>query len=88
MFILFILLSFRKIGMGKDDLYFWKQMGKAALCTYTLLGLCWLWNETSPLGWWTLKPRPKVTSALDFGDHCKTCFWYPFYDSYICEFES
>ncbi|KAH7664354.1 hypothetical protein IHE45_14G116400 [Dioscorea alata] len=55
---------FRKIGMGKDDLYFWKQMGKAALCTYTLLGLCWLWNETSPLGWWTLKPRPKEEKEM------------------------
>ncbi|KAJ0969004.1 hypothetical protein J5N97_021881 [Dioscorea zingiberensis] len=54
----------RKIGMGKDDIYFWKQMGKAVLCTYTLLGACWLWNETSPLGWWTLKPRPKEEKEM------------------------
>lgn len=55
---------FRKIGLGKEDLYFWKQMGKAMLYTYTIFGLAWLWNETSPLGWWTLKPRPKVKLAL------------------------
>jgi hypothetical protein len=45
---------------GSSPAYFWKQMGKAMLCTYTLFGVAWLWNETSPLGWWTLKPRPKV----------------------------
>ncbi|XP_062203146.1 uncharacterized protein LOC133905401 isoform X1 [Phragmites australis] len=49
----------RKMGFEKEDAYFWKQMGKAMLCTYTLFGVAWLWNETSPLGWWTLKPRPK-----------------------------
>ncbi|KAG9450733.1 hypothetical protein H6P81_010698 [Aristolochia fimbriata] len=49
----------KKIGLGKEDLPFWKQIGKALLCTYTVFGLAWLWNETSPLGWWTLKPRPK-----------------------------
>ncbi|KAF3322293.1 hypothetical protein FCM35_KLT13434 [Carex littledalei] len=54
----------RKIGMGKEDVYFWKQMGKAVLCTYTLLGAAWLWNETSPLGWWTLKPRPKEEKEM------------------------
>ena len=48
------------MGFEKEDAYFWKQMGKATLCTYTLFGVAWLWNETSPLGWWTLKPRPKV----------------------------
>jgi len=48
------------MGFEKEDAYFWKQMGKALLCTYTLFGVAWLWNETSPLGWWTLKPRPKV----------------------------
>ncbi|XP_068669335.1 uncharacterized protein [Aristolochia californica] len=49
----------KKIGLGKEDYPFWKQIGKALLCTYTVFGLAWLWNETSPLGWWTLKPRPK-----------------------------
>jgi hypothetical protein len=51
------------MGFEKEDAYFWKQMGKATLCTYTLFGVAWLWNETSPLGWWTLKPRPKVSST-------------------------
>ncbi|KAI4373414.1 hypothetical protein MLD38_011541 [Melastoma candidum] len=48
-----------KIGMGEEDRYFWKQIGKALLTTYALMGAVWLYNETSPLGWWTLKPRPK-----------------------------
>ncbi|PKA65178.1 hypothetical protein AXF42_Ash013299 [Apostasia shenzhenica] len=49
----------RKMGFEKDDIYFWKQMGKAMLCTYALFGLAWLWNETSPLGWFTFRSRPK-----------------------------
>jgi hypothetical protein len=52
------------MGFEKEDAYFFKQMGKAMLCTYTLFGVAWLWNETSPLGWWTLKPRPKVRMSL------------------------
>ncbi|XP_011624664.1 uncharacterized protein LOC18437641 isoform X2 [Amborella trichopoda] len=48
-----------KVGLGKKDRLFWKQVGKALLCTYAVFGAAWLWNETSPLGWWTLKPRPK-----------------------------
>ncbi|XAR60703.1 hypothetical protein NMG60_11034179 [Bertholletia excelsa] len=54
----------KKIGLGKEDHYFWKQVGKALLCTYTLFGVAWLYNETSPLGWWTLKPRPKEEREL------------------------
>ncbi|XP_020094794.1 uncharacterized protein LOC109714526 isoform X2 [Ananas comosus] len=54
----------RKIGFEKEDIYFVKQMGKAMLCTYTLFGAAWLWNETSPLGWWTLKPRPKEEKEM------------------------
>ncbi|KAG9131749.1 hypothetical protein Leryth_009485 [Lithospermum erythrorhizon] len=54
----------KKVGIGKEDHYFWKQVGKALLCTYTLFGAAWLWNETSPLGWWTLKPRPKEEKEL------------------------
>ncbi|KAG9440312.1 hypothetical protein H6P81_020477 [Aristolochia fimbriata] len=54
----------KKIGLGKEDLPFWKQIGKALLCTYTVFGLAWLWNETSPLGWWTLKPRPKEEKEM------------------------
>ncbi|KAF9675438.1 hypothetical protein SADUNF_Sadunf09G0032400 [Salix dunnii] len=40
----------RKVGLGKEDHYFWKQIGKALLCTYTLIGAVWVYNETSPLG--------------------------------------
>ncbi|KAB1225771.1 Protein NRT1/ PTR FAMILY 8.2 [Morella rubra] len=54
----------KKIGLGKEDYYFWKQVGKALLATYTLFGVAWLYNETSPLGWWTLKPRPKEEREL------------------------
>ncbi|KAK8934823.1 hypothetical protein KSP39_PZI014865 [Platanthera zijinensis] len=49
----------RKLGFERDDIYFWKQMGKAVLCTYAIFGLAWWWNETSPLGWWTTTSRPK-----------------------------
>ncbi|KAM4083492.1 hypothetical protein ACJW30_08G062500 [Castanea mollissima] len=54
----------KKIGLGKEDYYFWNQIGKALLCTCTLFGVAWLYNETSPLGWWTLKPRPKEEREL------------------------
>ncbi|KAL0436795.1 UNVERIFIED_CONTAM: hypothetical protein Sradi_0387400 [Sesamum radiatum] len=54
----------KKIGLGKEDHHFWKQVGKALLCTYALFGVAWLWNETSPLGWWTLKPKPKEEKEL------------------------
>ncbi|CAI9106915.1 OLC1v1006162C1 [Oldenlandia corymbosa var. corymbosa] len=53
-----------KVGLGKEDHHFWKQIGKGLLCTYTLFGVAWLYNETSPLGWWTLKPRPKEEKEL------------------------
>ncbi|KAF8388534.1 hypothetical protein HHK36_027209 [Tetracentron sinense] len=54
----------KKIGLGKEDYHFWKQIGKGLLCTYTVFGAAWLWNETSPLGWWTLKPRPKEETEM------------------------
>ncbi|KAJ8900672.1 hypothetical protein K2173_025449 [Erythroxylum novogranatense] len=54
----------RKLGLGKEDHYFWKQVGKSLLCTYALFGAAWLYNETSPLGWWTLKPMPKEEKEL------------------------
>lgn len=54
----------RKIGVGREDRYFWKQVGRALLCTYAIFGAIWLYNETSPLGWWTLKPRPKEEKEL------------------------
>ncbi|XP_043688437.1 uncharacterized protein LOC122639626 [Telopea speciosissima] len=54
----------KKIGLGKEDYHFWKQIGKALLSTYALFGVAWLYNETSPLGWWTLKPRPKEEKEM------------------------
>ncbi|GMP91303.1 hypothetical protein CsSME_00042061 [Camellia sinensis var. sinensis] len=54
----------KKIGLGKEDHHFWKQVGTALLCTYTLFGVAWLYNETSPLGLWTLKPKPKEEREL------------------------
>ncbi|XP_014511836.1 uncharacterized protein LOC106770548 [Vigna radiata var. radiata] len=54
----------RKIGFGKENYYFWKQIGKALVCMYTVMGSMWWYNETSPLGWWTLKPKPKEEKEL------------------------
>ncbi|KAL9316605.1 hypothetical protein ACSQ67_017606 [Phaseolus vulgaris] len=54
----------RKIGLGKENYYFWKQIGKALVCTYAVIGAVWWYNETSPLGWWTLKPKPKEEKEL------------------------
>ncbi|KAH9609738.1 hypothetical protein KSS87_012728 [Heliosperma pusillum] len=54
----------KKMGVGKDDWPFWKAIGKGLLCTYALFGAVWWYNETSPLGWWTLKPRPKEEKEL------------------------
>ncbi|KAJ1381112.1 hypothetical protein SESBI_45434 [Sesbania bispinosa] len=50
----------KKIGLEREDYYFLKQVGKALLCTYTILGALWLYNETSPLGWWKLKPKEEL----------------------------
>ncbi|EPS59447.1 hypothetical protein M569_15360 [Genlisea aurea] len=54
----------KKIGLGREDHHFWKQVFKGLLCTYALYGAAWLYNETSPLGWWTLKPVPKEEKEL------------------------
>ncbi|XP_020236831.1 uncharacterized protein LOC109816295 [Cajanus cajan] len=54
----------KKIGLGKENYYFWKQIGKALLCTYAVFGAAWVYNETSPLGWWTLVPMPKEQKEL------------------------
>ncbi|KAL9235353.1 hypothetical protein vseg_010116 [Gypsophila vaccaria] len=53
-----------RMGIGKHDWPFWKTLGKGLLCTYALFGAVWLYNETSPLGWWTLMPRPKEEREL------------------------
>ncbi|KAJ8630845.1 hypothetical protein MRB53_024168 [Persea americana] len=49
----------KKIGLGKEDYYFWKQIGKSLLCTYALYGAAMWWQENSPLGWWNFKYIPK-----------------------------
>ncbi|KAK4276024.1 hypothetical protein QN277_019021 [Acacia crassicarpa] len=54
----------KKVGVGTDDRYFWGQVGKALLCTYAIIGAVWVYNETSPLGWWNLLPRPKEEREL------------------------
>lgn len=58
--LLFSLSIIRKIGLGKEDYYFWKQIGKSLLCTYALYGAAMWWQENSPLGWWNFKYIPKV----------------------------
>ncbi|KAK7305349.1 hypothetical protein VNO77_43254 [Canavalia gladiata] len=62
----FHLLSFmhvkkymKNIGLEREDYYFLKQVGKALLCTYSIIGAMWLYNETAQLGWWRQKPRLK-----------------------------
>lgn len=54
----------KKIGLEKEEYFFWKQVGKALLCTYAIMGAVWIYKETSPLGWWTFKPRPKEEREL------------------------
>ncbi|GMG98300.1 hypothetical protein Nepgr_000140 [Nepenthes gracilis] len=56
--------ALKSIGSVKEDYHFWLQVGKALICTFALLGAGWLYNETLPLGWWTLKPRPKDEREL------------------------
>jgi hypothetical protein len=48
----------------------WKQVGKAMAGTYALMGLAWWWDETAPLGWWTLKPRTKVCLLFSYRILC------------------
>ncbi|KQK07379.1 hypothetical protein BRADI_2g34940v3 [Brachypodium distachyon] len=52
------------MGFEKGDGYFFKRMAKGMFCTYALFGVAWLWNETSVLGWWALKPRPKEEKEM------------------------
>lgn len=54
----------KKIGLGKENHYFWKTIGKSLISTYALFGAVWFLNETSPFGWWTLKPVPKEEKEL------------------------
>uniref|UniRef100_A0A2P2P5E0 Homeobox prospero protein n=1 Tax=Rhizophora mucronata TaxID=61149 RepID=A0A2P2P5E0_RHIMU len=54
----------RKVGLGKEDHYFWKQIGKSLLYAYAIGGALWWYNETSPLGWWPTTIRPKEEREL------------------------
>ncbi|XP_061347217.1 uncharacterized protein LOC133292775 [Gastrolobium bilobum] len=54
----------KKVGLGKDNYHFLKHYGKSLLYTHVIFALAWLYNETSPLGWWSLKPRPKEELEL------------------------
>ncbi|MCD9559195.1 hypothetical protein HAX54_017049 [Datura stramonium] len=40
----------KRVGLGKEDYHFWKQVGKALLCIHAVWCGIRLWNETSPLG--------------------------------------
>lgn len=42
----------------------WKELWKAFFKMNVIFGAAWLWNETSPLGWWSLKPRTKEEKAM------------------------
>lgn len=53
-----------KIGFESEDYYFFKQVGKALLCTYTILGALWFYNEASPLEWWR-KKSPQIKEKLE-----------------------
>ncbi|XP_027337682.1 uncharacterized protein LOC113851415 [Abrus precatorius] len=47
----------KNVGVEREDYYFLKQVGKALLCTYTIMGVFWLFKGTSPLE--KLAPRLK-----------------------------
>ncbi|XP_061374020.1 uncharacterized protein LOC133316297 [Gastrolobium bilobum] len=36
-----------KIGLEREDYNFWKQAGKALLCTYAIIGAVWLYHKAS-----------------------------------------
>jgi hypothetical protein len=56
----------KKIELGPNNYYFWKQMGKELVCTCAGIRAAWLYNETWPLGWSTLKPMPKEERVSSF----------------------
>ncbi|XP_058782127.1 uncharacterized protein LOC131656416 [Vicia villosa] len=54
-----------KIGVESEDYYFYKQIGKALLCTYTILGALWIYNDgSSPMEWWR-KKSPQLKEKLE-----------------------
>jgi hypothetical protein len=44
-----------KIGLEREDYHFYKQIGKALLFSYTVLGGLWIYNGASPMEWWRMK---------------------------------
>ncbi|GFZ13284.1 DNA-directed RNA polymerase subunit beta like [Actinidia chinensis var. chinensis] len=54
----------KRIGLGKEDHYFWKQIGRGMLYTYGIFGAAWLYNETSPLGWFSMNYRTKEEKEM------------------------
>ncbi|MED6138482.1 hypothetical protein PIB30_074626 [Stylosanthes scabra] len=55
----------KKIGLESEDYFFWKQVGKALLCSYTIMGGVWLYNGGAS----KLKPQPKVDQQIDHKQH-------------------
>lgn len=54
-----------KIGVEREDYDYLKQIGKALLCSYTILGALWFYNGgTSPLEWLKQKTRLKEEIEL------------------------
>jgi len=53
-----------KIGLESEDYYFYKQIGKALLCTYTILGGFWIYNGGSPMEWWR-KKSPTIRDKFE-----------------------
>lgn len=53
-----------KIGLESEDYYFYKQIGKALLCTYTILGGLWIYNGGSPVEWWR-KKSPTIKEKFE-----------------------
>ncbi|GAU13410.1 hypothetical protein TSUD_127060 [Trifolium subterraneum] len=53
-----------KIGMEKEDYHFYKQIGKAVLFSYTVLGALWIYNGASPMEWWRMK-SPMIKEKLE-----------------------
>ncbi|CAL5202472.1 unnamed protein product [Lathyrus oleraceus] len=53
-----------KIGVESEDYNFYKQIGKALLCTYTILGALWIYNGNSPMEWWR-KKSPQLKEKFE-----------------------
>ncbi|WJX37314.1 hypothetical protein P8452_25085 [Trifolium repens] len=56
-----------KIGMEREDYHFYKQIGKALLCCYSVLGALWIYNGASPMEWWRTK-SPMIKEKLELAN--------------------